>query len=348
MPRLDEQNNANTHLIDHLANLLDGISEKDQLIAELPEQEAQELEELLAAASWISQAPKIEPSDEYRQQSRVRIMEQINPPQAVTFLGRVRLIYTEALRSMRIRQRTALVLMSIVMLIAMLSVGGTQVVLASSDALPGDNLYEVKIMIEEARLLVSSPEKRVVQIDENLQTRLEEIEQLIEQGRFEDLQVALNQFDTNVNDLAQAMANLPPQSPERSAAQQLLLETAHLNRIRVLTSLLDKVPENARQAIEKSIHTLDYISTQEPNQKPEKSVTPKPTKDKTTGKPEDTGNSVTGKPTKTSKPENKPDPQVTITPTQTANSKNIPPGQVDKDKDKDKPDKDDKDKDKDK
>lgn len=341
MPDLKNTLPGNTQPAQRLADLLDNRGEQGDVPLPLLEHEEQELQELLAVADWITQTTKAEPSAQFRQQSRQRILKQINQPKPVTFWQGLRLIFTEGLSSFKIKRRTALVLMSIILLVAMLSVGGTNIVLASSDALPGDSLYNIKILIEQAQLVVASPEQRVEQINGNLETRVEEIEALVEAGRFEDLQVALATFDSEVSDLANAMASLPPQSPERSEAHQLLLETAHNNRIQVLTSLLDKVPESARPAIEKAIQSTSDLEPQETKGKPEKTVTPQPTKEKPAGKPEDINTPEKGKPTTLSTPEKRSNPTATPKPTHTPKPTKVPPGQVDKDK-PEKPDKPDK------
>jgi hypothetical protein len=344
MREFKQTNQENPQKTDLLAALLEGHTGEVDLAALASDNDQQELSDLVAVAEWVKLTPRIEPPDEFRMQSRQRVLERLSSPQSVTFWQRVRHIYTEALRSMQIRQRTALIIMSILMLIAMLSVGGTQIVLASSDDLPGDSLYSIKLFVEQARLMAATPEEKVNQLDELMQIRLVEITELINQGRYEDLQVAISGFNFSINQMSDTLESLPPQSHQLYADRQLVLETAHLNRIRVLSSLLGKVPENARQSIEKTIQNSKPYRPQEKQEKPADTITPSPTIKKTTDKPEDPGNSNIGKPTKENVSENKPDPTVTIAPTKTVKPTNIPPGQVnkdkpEKDKEKDKQDK---------
>jgi hypothetical protein len=142
-------------------------------------------------------------------------------------------------------------LVTIMVLIAILIGGSTGAAFAASDALPGDTLYTVKTTFEEVQLVISDDNGDVDLLNAFANERVAEIQSLLEIGRFDDIPNATQAYQNTVAKLAQAMSKLP--SGERSDALFTLVETARENRTRTLTSLLDKVPEQAQKGIRQAL-----------------------------------------------------------------------------------------------
>jgi len=142
----------------------------------------------------------------------------------------------------------------ILTLVASLAGGGT--VYASGNALPGDTLYPIKLAVEDARLLISDDAGDVLLNIEFLQTRMEEVQALIEANREDDLNLVVDPFSERISSAAQSLAAVARDDPERAAQLALLLEQALSIHTEVLTSLLETVPDEAKPAIEHAILAL--------------------------------------------------------------------------------------------
>jgi len=141
----------------------------------------------------------------------------------------------------------------ILALVASLLGGGTAY--ASGNALPGDALYPVKLAIEDARLLITEDAGEVLLNIEFLQTRMQEIQTLIEINREEDLNLVIDPFSERISSAAQSLEAVSRDDNERATQLALLLEQALSIHTEVLTSLLDTVPDEAKPAIEHAILT---------------------------------------------------------------------------------------------
>jgi hypothetical protein len=148
-------------------------------------------------------------------------------------------------------RRLAILWATIFVLMVSLVSGGT--VFASHDALPGDVLHPVKLSIEDARLYIANDAQDVLLATGFVQTRLEEIEALIEADREEDLYLAADLFATGVASATEALAKVAERDPEHAAQLALVLEEALSIHIEVLMSNLESVPDQAKPAIAHAI-----------------------------------------------------------------------------------------------
>ena len=108
--------------------------------------------------------------------------------------------------------------------------GTTMTAAAAQDALPGDALYAVKTSVEDLRLGMSwdtatEAEQSLLLADQ----RLQEINELLAQNRFEDVAVGVERFQHHLSDALDALETLQKSDP--AAAQQLAsLIASHLGQ----------------------------------------------------------------------------------------------------------------------
>ena len=110
---------------------------------------------------------------------------------------------------------------------------GTGVVYASGDALPGDALYPVKTLTENVQLALASQEGDAELTLHFIQTRMEEMQQLLAQGRTDDLDEAASGYENQTKAMTQLLSSVQAQDPDEA--------------IRLRTELELKLQEQARQ-----------------------------------------------------------------------------------------------------
>lgn len=145
----------------------------DAILARYPDLES-ELRPILEAAQQARAMPAPMPSPEAMRRGKARLLQQAAEMR-------------EAKRPTRGRQRVIPLFqrlaISLSLTVAAL-MGGTGLVQASSTALPGENLYPVKRTWEDMRLLfVFSPTVREAMEGEYEQERLDEVSELLREGR---------------------------------------------------------------------------------------------------------------------------------------------------------------------
>jgi hypothetical protein len=117
---------------------------------------------------------------------------------------------------------------------------------AAQDALPGDPLHAVKLQIEALRQRVAPAEMRPELAAWALSERIEELERLVDAGRWTLARAAAAEVAASAEDLA-------AYDVEPTAA-----DAARIDRqLTVLAGLVERVPEPARDAIE---HALEVSS----------------------------------------------------------------------------------------
>jgi uncharacterized membrane protein YgcG len=133
--------------------------------------------------------------------------------------------------------------------------GGTGLtVYAAQSALPGDALYPVKTGLEQTRLSLTSEADRVAQLHLSLaQKRLEEIEGLIKEGRYDQVGKTSAEFERQIQLAVEALKSLANQNPARAAelTTQMMAELSTYTK--ALTSMLVNLPEEVKVEVEKAI-----------------------------------------------------------------------------------------------
>jgi hypothetical protein len=99
---------------------------------------------------------------------------------------------------------------------------GTGAVYASTDALPGDALYPLKLFTEDFQLMLAPDAGDAHLYLEFTENRLQEMQRLIEKNRLNDLDEAIDGYQNQTKSMENLMAGIQAQNPDE--AQQLRTE----------------------------------------------------------------------------------------------------------------------------
>jgi hypothetical protein len=280
------------NLTDILSSCLDAIEHGERTVEEclaLYPEHRSELQALFSTVAAIREGADFVPRPGFRQASRARLLQKLGPRKRAATWQSVR--YR--------RQKTRLVLLkplaflrTFVLILLAVFLIGSGTVYASSDALPGDFLYPLKLSTENVRLFVSSDTENLSLTVEFVRIRVEEIGALIENGREENLPLAVDLLSNRINAATESLSVAAREDPERAAQAALILEKALSVHTEVLALQLQRVPEQAKPAIERAIqvsskgreYVQDMFENELPTGGPPKE-TPAPDKTKPGGGP---------------------------------------------------------------
>ncbi len=207
------------------------------------------LEPLLALALRVNEtlAPE-KPDAQFVRNAKTRILNRVKA--LTTSISSEKPQPRRARRIYFHRRRWSTVIAGVV-IAAMLFGSGIGLKQASASALPGDTLYPVKRAGEEIQLALSfTANGDIALLYEFADYRLEEAQTLAEEGRFDDLGIALDGFED-------AMSKLEEIAQEGEIGNGNLdlakIKAKHEKHIQVLERVREQVPENARAAIDHAI-----------------------------------------------------------------------------------------------
>ena len=235
------------HLADILASCLELIERGEHTVEEclaLYPEYRDELESLLATAASISERADYAPRPSFQLASRARLLRRLSPRPAGVNHSRQKLAL--------LHPKRLVVLWTTLLVIAVSLIGGGTVY-ASNEALPGDVLFPVKRAIEATRLSISDDAGDVLLGAEFAQTRMEEIQVLLNSNREEDLDLAVDLLTEGIDASTLSLAVVAQEDPGRAAELSSLLADAFSIHAEVLTSRLESVPARARPAIQNAI-----------------------------------------------------------------------------------------------
>jgi hypothetical protein len=158
--------------------------------------------------------------------------------------------------AMSVKQRSAMTIVSTILVLVMfLFGGGGLTAYAASAAIPGDALYPVKTGIENARAgLTGSPEGQANLFLGFAGKRLDEIQTLIAEGRYADIDRTAAQFEMNIQKALDAIRKLSETNPARAAE----LSTAGVKILKSysssLNALLTKAPGDVQPVIQGALN----------------------------------------------------------------------------------------------
>ena len=126
----------------------------------------------------------------------LRFLNDLPPTEVAKIMGRS----PGAIRTLQHRALNALRKIILLLAIAVFSLGATGVTSAASASLPGDNLYNIKLAIEDMRLGMSLSLIGDAQLQaQYTELRLEEINALILEGRYEDVALAAEKLEAQLD-----------------------------------------------------------------------------------------------------------------------------------------------------
>ena len=208
----------------------------DACLTDYPEY-ATELEALLTITQGLYSLPPLAGVQSATQAGLQAMVEKIDEaPLVLPFFSRTKSRFTHLLEGI---SKTIFfpkenpmfrkpIFATIFVLIALFA-GTTMTAAAAQDALPGDALYAVKTSVEDLRLGMSwdtaaEAEQSLLLADQ----RLLEINQLLSQDRFSDVEIGVDRFQHHIGDVLDALETLQKSDP--ATAQQLAdLLATHLD-----------------------------------------------------------------------------------------------------------------------
>lgn len=137
--------------------------------------------------------------------------------------------------------------------------GGTGAVYASNDALPGDILYPVKIASEDVQLFFSDDENDADLLLSFMDKRLEEMDTLVEEGDEEALDLALNTYQNQLEQLTNLMSQRQPEDPIAGDALAAQVQS----RLEEQAQRMLNINEEVGERLQMQLQTQDRIETQD-------------------------------------------------------------------------------------
>ena len=141
-----------------------------------------------------------------------------------------------------------------VFLVAMLAVGIGVTGAAARAAIPGDALHPVKKGLEETRLTMAEDGGVRAQLKMAFAAqRLEEIDALIREGRYLEVDQAVLAFEASINGALIELESLASTDPVRAAALAKEITAALTQYAQTLSALTASVPDNVRSEVNRAL-----------------------------------------------------------------------------------------------
>ena len=234
---------ANKGMEEVLAESLAALEQGEGLEAVLARYpgEANELRPLLEMAAWMgAERAAVEPRAGFVRASRARLVGRIAELGAAPQLSwweRLGLWWSSGNR------RTALQLAVVVVMLACLVLGSSGMAYASQGSLPGDALYPVKLGVEQAQLWANLDPVEEVRLHMRFsQERVEEIEELVKLGRYQDVHQAMLDYEYHIDQATQQVSRLALKNPEGAGRLALEIEKFLADHSVLLNTLIALVP----------------------------------------------------------------------------------------------------------
>ena len=208
----------------------------------------EQLEPLLRIVLQIRELPDVTPSHSFKIKIRVWLMDQIHGEHAVKkwpwsrHISQVRPIpYIK-----RFSMSVAGVILAIVVAVSALGAGTAY---ASQSSLPGDALYPLKLATEQAgMMLLRDDTTRAERALSFVERRIGEMEVLAEEGRSQDLDLAVQKYGYALNMALSMMEQASDMGPATGNITARVAE-ATSRHLSVLDEVWDMVPDETKRAI---------------------------------------------------------------------------------------------------
>jgi hypothetical protein len=158
--------------------------------------------------------------------------------------------------SMNNRNQKLLVTTIMVVLVAVVMVfgGATATAYASQAALPGDALYPVKTGLEYTQVALTGDAYNRAQLHLRFaQRRMDEITELLEQGRYKDVEKAAAEFELYIQNAMGDLQIVLLADPARGAELSEQVTKALFDYAIALKSVLSTAPETVKNSVEKAL-----------------------------------------------------------------------------------------------
>ena len=143
--------------------------------------------------------------------------------------------------------------------ISLLSLGGVGTVYASADALPGEVLYPVKIASEDIQLFFSDDEGDIDLLLNFMDERIQEMEKLSEEGNPQGMELALDGYQNEMEQMTGLMTKMQAEDPVAGDA----LHAEVQSRLEEQTQRMLHVDEAAGDQLQIQEQVQDRTETQD-------------------------------------------------------------------------------------
>lgn len=259
----------------------------DSVIARYPDVE-ESIRPPLEAALWLKRVKhNLDPTPEFVSASRNRLVAQIQhgnvsaPPSK----GFSLLEYLANLGRPQFAVQFAIALLLLVFFV----VGTGSVVFAARNTIPGDNLYNVKLLQEQVRLAISFTDIGDARLHALFaQERLVEIQRLVLAERFEYLDQTVARYEHEIARTIELTRQVAAQDGAQALALASQMDETLSNQEMVLSTLSDQVPAQVEHDIlmaldrteegllELSLIRKELIGTEAPTATPTPTATIEP------------------------------------------------------------------------
>lgn len=222
----------------------------ESCLADFPEQ-AVELKPLLQMTQQMNQLTNVRPRPAFARGARLKLENQLRiPGEGVTINERNR--HTRERPKLFLQRRFSMSMLQLIIAAALAltaTTGGAAYAANASN--PGDFLHGLDLAMETVQLNLAPDVWSKVQLRlEFASERLDEAQQTFTENKTSDGLEALNEYGTEISAVAQLVGGAGGADQE---ALDLLLETAQGVHKEVLTNLLDKVPDQAKESIQRAL-----------------------------------------------------------------------------------------------
>ena len=143
---------------------------------------------------------------------------------------------------------------AILLVVVILFGGASATAYASQSALPGDALYPVKTGLEQTQITLANNAYNQAMLNLGFaQRRLDEIKELLAQGRTNDVEFASSEFEHYIQEAMKLSQIVQASDSERGAELSKLVSQALLDYAGALKSVLITAPEAVKPVVEKAL-----------------------------------------------------------------------------------------------
>lgn len=145
-------------------------------------------------------------------------------------------------------------ILALVVVAIMLFGGASATAFASQSSLPGDALYPLKMGLEQTQISLANDAYVQAKLYLDFaQRRMDEITELLRQGRSSDVEFASNEFEYYIQQAMEATQTVMTTDPERGAELSSLVSQALLDYAVALKAVLLEAPDPVKPVVEKAL-----------------------------------------------------------------------------------------------
>lgn len=230
---------------DSLKRIEEGKESIEECLMRYPQFKA-ELREMLSLALSLKSLGHSSPSKSFSQNAGVRLVSKLSDQQ-VTLWGFIRRIgYSHNPINNR-RLKMAQILLTMVMVLSLVTGG----VSAADNASPGDLLYGLDRSIEQIQLILTNNPDIIAEYRlEFAAERLQEAKDRLDDDDLDNALAAFEAYDNEISELAKLIADT--EGIQQEALIAMLSEALSIHQ-EILTELLDGLPDEAQEAVQKAL-----------------------------------------------------------------------------------------------